>query len=209
MLKIENITISNLKNGQLKKELPEFYELDKIIENNPWHSKESVFIHTINVLEGVNNFFKNYKNFKLKDYLNKKLDNYKRKDLLFLAAVFHDLGKKESIVKNGKISSCPKHEIISSLKAKSILKQFSLTKREQYIILGIIKNHSKLHEIVGNDKIKLESQFRILKNLNKDYIIELVIMVMTDTKSSYLKESTPQEYHYRMNFYKEKLEFLT
>lgn len=53
MLEISDITISNLESGKLKGELPEFYELKKVTENNNWHNNESTFNHTIQLLKNV------------------------------------------------------------------------------------------------------------------------------------------------------------
>lgn len=205
MLKIKKITIDKLKSGKLKKELPEFYGLKKVIENNSWHNNESTFTHTLNVLKDLEKFLRNNKNIKLRKYLNQSIDNYKRKDLLFLATVFHDLGKKETIIKNGKLSSFPAHEKISILKSKNILKDFDLSKKEKEIVLGIIKYHSDLHLIVEEENKNLQKQFDKLMKLSKDFSIELIIMVMADTAGSYLKKTAPERYNFRMNFYKEVL----
>jgi UTP:GlnB (protein PII) uridylyltransferase len=205
MLKIEEITIAKLKFGKLKKELPEFYELKKVIENNPWHDNESTFTHTLAVLKELENFLKNNKNNKLKKYLNERLDNYERKDLLYLAAVLHDLGKKETMVKKGKSSSFPKHEKVSAVKAKNILRKFNLSLREKNIVLGIIRNHSDLHAIIDRENKNLKTQFSGLMKLSKGFSIELIILVMVDTADSYLKKTMLERYDFRMNFYKEKL----
>ncbi|HNQ44833.1 MAG TPA: hypothetical protein PKI58_00530 [bacterium] len=42
-MEINDISIKKLKTGDLKEELPEIYELSKVIENNYWHNHESVF----------------------------------------------------------------------------------------------------------------------------------------------------------------------
>lgn len=208
MLKISQITISKLESGKLKEELPEFYDLEKIIENNPWHNNESTFVHTLTVLKRLNKILKNSKDEKLKKYLNKKVGSYKRKELLFLAGVLHDLGKKETIQKNGKISSFPEHEKISISKARKILKKSDLSKKDKDIVLGVIKNHSRLHSIVEADNVNLEKQFDKLKNVCSNFIVELVILVMADTADSYLKETNSQKYNFRMRFYREKVKTL-
>ncbi len=205
MIKIKDISINNLKTGKLKKELPEFYKLKKVIENNPWHNNESTFVHTLAVLKELNKFFRNNKNIKIKKYINEKVDSYNRKDLLILATVFHDLGKKETIIKNGKITSFPEHEKISIEKAKIILKKFNLSKRERNIILGIIKEHSHLHLIIEKDNKKLKKQFQEIKKSSKDYFVELVIMVMADTTGSFLKKTNQEKYNFRVKFYRDEL----
>lgn len=205
IIKIENITINKLKQGKFKEELSEFYELKKVIENNSWHNNESTFTHTLAVLTELEKFFRNNKNTKIKNYLNKKVDNYSRKDLLFLATVLHDFGKKETIIKNGKISFFPKHEDVSVFKAKKVLKKFALSKREKNIICGTIRKHSDLHDIIDDDNKNLKKQFAKLMKQSKDFSIELVIMVMADTVASYLKKTMPRKYNFKINFYKKSL----
>lgn len=205
IIKIEEITINKLKSGKFKKELPEFYELKKVIENNSWHNNESTFTHTLAVLMELEKFFRNNKNTKINNYLNKKADNYSRKDLLFLATVLHDFGKKETIIKNGKISSFPKHENVSVLKANKVLKKFALSKREKDIVCGTIRKHSDLHDIVDDDNKNLRKQFAKVIKSSKSFSIELIIMVMMDTVASYLKKTMPKKYNFKINFYKKIL----
>lgn len=208
-MKIKELTIKNLKSGKFIKELPEFYELKNIIENNSWHKNESTFNHTLNVLDNYLRFLNKNKNNNLRKYLGQKIDNYKRKDLLHLAIVLHDIGKVETIVKNGKKSSFPKHEIISVLKSRKILKRFNLSSNEASIILGTIKNHSKEHDIVDISNNNLKIQFNdIIKNIST-YVIELTILVMMDTLNSYLKETAPNRYKFKINFYKKVLVLLS
>lgn len=204
-MKIKDITIKKLKSGKLKKELSEFYELKNIIENNQWHNRESTFAHTLVVLDELQKFLINNKNVKLKAYLNKRVDDYARKNLLFLAIVFHDLGKKETIIKKGKTSTFPKHEEISIVKARKILEKFDLSKKEEVIVFGIIKYHSYLHAILDEDNKKLITQFKKIKKLSKNYFVELIVMVMVDITKSFLKTSNPKKYNFVMNFYKEIL----
>ena len=185
--------------------LPEFYELKKVIENNPWHNNESTFTHTLAVLNELQKFFKNNKNAKLKLYLNKKIDAYRRKELLFLAIVLHDLGKKETIITKGKISSFPNHEKISVRKARKILRNFNLTGKEKDIVLGIIKDHSHIHDIVRPENFTLAKQFNEIKKISKNYFIELIIMVMADTTAGFLKTTNPSEYKFRVDFYQNEL----
>jgi len=109
MLTVSDISIDKLKNSKLKKELPEFYELKEVIENNDWYNNDSVFNHTLTVLDKLEELLRNVGD-KISNYLNQRITNYTRKDLLFLAAIFHDIGKKETIVRKGEWAECPKYE---------------------------------------------------------------------------------------------------
>lgn len=208
MLKIKDLTVKNLNADKFITELPEFYELKKVIENNPWHDHESTFNHTLKVLVNHDKFLNKNSNLKLVRYLNKKIDNYKRKDLLTLAIFFHDFGKKETLVKQGDFTAFPEHDKISVLKAKKILNKFELSNNEKKIVLGIVEHHTSLHLMVETDNSNLEKEFNKLARTNQDYIAELVILVMTDTLNGYLKKTMPEKYKFRINFYKDKLKEL-
>jgi len=51
MIKVSAINIKKLKDGEFKKELPEFYELKDVVENNAWHNDDIVFTHALMVLK--------------------------------------------------------------------------------------------------------------------------------------------------------------
>jgi len=204
---INDLTIKKIVFNRLLNELPEFYELKNVIENNNWHHNESTFDHTLKVLSNYIKFFVKSSD-KISKYLNKKVDKYQIKDLIYLAVILHDLGKKETIIKSGDKSSFPLHEKISVAKSKKILNKFNFSASEKNFVLEIIKQHSYLHSIVEPDNKNLEQQFNGLKKKMPQYIVGLVILVMADTINSYLKETMPKKYKFRISFYKEKLNSL-
>lgn len=207
-MKISDLTIKNLKSGKLSHDLPDFYELKDVIENNDWHNNESTFDHTLNVLKNYNNFLKQNKNKKLEKYLNQKVDSLKRKDLLCLAIIFHDFGKKETLKLDGKISTFPLHEKISVLKIKKILTKLKLSASEKKIVNSVISKHTSLYEMFAFENEKLENQFNKIEKASGNYIIELVLLVLNDSLNGYLKVTNPSMYKYRINYYKERLQEL-
>jgi len=51
-IQITDLTIENLRDRKFIQEIPEFYQLRNVVENfPPWHYHESVFDHTLAVLE--------------------------------------------------------------------------------------------------------------------------------------------------------------
>jgi len=205
---INDITIKKIKSNKLLNELPEFYELKSVIENGNWHNNESTFDHTLNVLSNYVKFLVK-SNGNVSEYLNEKINTYQVKDLIYLAVLFHDLGKKETIIKSGDKSSFPLHEKISVAKSRKILNKFNLSVSEKKFVLEIIKQHSYLHSIVELGNKKMEQQFNGLREKMPQYIVGLVILVMVDTINSYLKVTMPEKYKFRINYYKEKLKSLT
>jgi len=201
------INIKNLKSGKLSDLLPEFYELKNSFENSKdgWHQQESVFDHTLNVLEALEKTFTDNNN--LKNYFDKKIDNYSKKELLEIATTFHDIGKKEAMVKKDEFTKCAGHEEIGVKKAKTILERFSLSPRETQMILDIIANHSVFHHLLNPDNPNFLKDLEGLHNRFGESIYpELIILSYADTVNSKLKVVDPEEFEYRINFYKTEIE---
>ena len=200
MLKLSDINIEKLKKNKLESELPEFYELKNIVENNAWHINDSVFDHTVNVLEKLEELMNNAK-YKIRIYLNEKIDNYSKKDILFLAALFHDIAKKETIKTGGAITSCPNHEEEGSHKCKAILSRFDLSEKEKDVIVRIVRYHGEIHAIVDPENERLEDQYKEFRTKYHDILLELILLAMADISGCQLNENDPDEFNFRMNFY--------
>jgi len=200
MLKISDITIEKIKNNKLTKELPEFYELENVIENNLWHTNDSTFNHTLVVLKKLE-ILVSHVNKKIKLYLNKKVDNYTRKDLLFLATLFHDIAKKEACVKDGMSTSFLKHEELGHSKAKNILNRFDLSKKEKEIVLRIVKNHGMIHSFLDLETNELGKKFEKYMKDYKDIFLELILLSLADTLGCQLKSNNPKNFKFRIKFF--------
>jgi len=198
------LNIGKIRNGEFSDLIPEFYELKDVIENNDWHNNDSVFDHTLNVLEKLEELLKDVKD-KISDYLNQKITNYTRKDLLFLAALFHDIAKKETLVKNNDITSCLKHEEVGAIKVKEILSQFDLSEVEKDLVVQIVKYHGVVHLIIEPNNEKLDEEFAKFRISYSNIFLELILLAMTDTLGSQLSENKPEEFNFRINFFKKVL----
>jgi len=200
MIKVSDINIEKLRNKQFQNELPEFFELENFIENNAWHNNDSVFNHTLAVLDELEKLLKNVNN-KINSYLNQKVDGHIRRELLFLGALFHDIAKSDVLVKNGDLTSCPKHEEVGSEKVKSILDRFDLSDREKAVVADIVKYHGEIHIILNPKNNKTEEQFDKFKSERHDIFTELILLGMADTLGSQLKDNDPDGFKFRIDFY--------
>lgn len=229
-IKLSEITIEKVKSGGLKDFIPEFYELEKIIENNPWHNKESVFDHTLSVLDSLEEIIRNSKK-EIKQTLSKIIDKNSRKNLLHVATLLHDIGKEETITDLGcGVRGCPGHEKEGAQKTEKILRRFNLSSRESKIITDIVRNHGVIHDIiglryedfkkgigkehglthvmVGLENKNFQKEYKNFKEKFSNIYLELILLAFADTIGSYLKKTKPVEFRHRINFYKKELENL-
>tara|TARA_Y100000310_G_C20634678_1_gene790538 strand:+ start:137 stop:760 length:624 start_codon:yes stop_codon:yes gene_type:complete len=200
MLKISDLTIEKLRAGEVLKELPEFYELKEIIEDNDWHANDTVFNHTLTTLEKLEFLLEKTKP-EIKSHLNQIITQNTRKQLLFLSTILHDLGKKETKTSRNNMVVFPHHEEVGAQKIKNILDRFDLSEPEKKIITNIVKHHGDIHWILSPTNDKLEEQFEEFKRKFSDIFLELILLGMADTLGGQLQDKHPNEFDFRINFY--------
>jgi len=204
-IKLSSLTIKKIKKKELEKLIPEFYQLEEVVENNPWHNEESVFDHTLSVLDNLEKIIRNSKK-EIKQALNKIIDKNSRKSLLYVAALLHDIGKKETITDlGGGARGCPGHEKKGVQKTEKILKRFSLSQKEFKIVTDIVRNHGVIHDIIGLENKNFQKEYKNFKKKFSNIYLELILLAFADTIGSYLKKTKPAEFRYRINFYKKEL----
>ena len=198
------LDIVKLRAGEFMQLIPEIYELKDAVENNPWHHYESVFDHTLSVLENLKVLLEKTSQ-KINSYLDQKVEKHTRRQLLFLGTLFHDIGKKEALVKNGESSTCPNHEEIGFVKSEKILDGFDLPKTEKEFVARIVKNHGAIHNILDLKNNNLKQDYGDFKNKFSDMSLELILLGFADTSGSYLKKTNPEEFKFRISFFENVL----
>lgn len=198
-IKFSEIAVKKIKNRELEKIIPELYELEKVFENNRSHNNDSVFSHTISVLIELEKLFDRV-NKGIKDYLEQKVDFHSRKELLFFAAVFHDIGKKETLEREKDITKCPGHEKISSKKLQDIIPRFLLSDKERGMIIQIISNHGFLHNLLDNPGDNLNKKAKEFQEKCHNIFLEFVLLTIADVLGGQLKENNPKEFDFRIDF---------
>ena len=197
--RLSELTIEKIKNREFEKFIPELYELGEIIENNLWHNNDNVLTHTISVLVELEQLFKGL-NERIRVYLDKKINTYSRKELLFLVALFHDIGKKETYKKENDTTKCPGHEEAGALKLKTILARFDLSEHEKKFIIEIVRNHGIIHEILNYPEENPEKKTEEFKEKNLDVFLEIILLAIADMLASQLKDNNPEDFKFRMDF---------
>lgn len=198
LLDISNdLSLSNIKDGFLVHKIPELYELKNCIENNPWHHNISVFDHTVEVLEQLDKILL-WLNQKLLSHLDIKVERNKKKDLLYLASLFHDISKNDTFdYKEWFWTVCPGHEELWAIKVKPILNKIDLTLKEKSLVEELIKYHWEIHYL-----LKPDFNVKEYKEKHKGRFIELILLAYVDTLASELKIDNKKDYDFRIEFYK-------
>ena len=198
-VKTSEFIIDRIKNKEFKDVIPELYELEGVIENNLWHTNDSVFDHIISVVTELEDVIERA-NENIKDYLGEKIDNYTKKEILFLGSIFHDIAKKETFIKEGDATKCTGHEEKGGEKVKDIIKRFDLSEREQGLVIQTVKNHGVIHEILNNPDEDIEKQVDDFKEEHPDIFLETALLAMADLLGSQLKNNSPKEFEFRKEF---------
>lgn len=198
-IRLSEFTIERIQNREFEKLIPELYELEEIIENNPWHNNDNVLNHTISLLRELEELIKK-PNDKIKVYLDKKINTYSRRKLLFLAALLHDIGKKETYKKEKDITECLGHEEVGAVKLKTILPRFNLSENEEEFVIKIVRNHGVIHEILNYPDENPEKKTEEFKKRHPEVFLEIIILAIADMLGSQLKDNRPEEFNFRMGF---------
>ncbi|MFC1701002.1 HD domain-containing protein [Patescibacteria group bacterium] len=201
MIKVSAINIEKLRNNQFQDELPEFFELKNYVENNSWHNNDSVFNHTLTVLTELEKLLRDINN-KINSYLNQKIENYTKRDLLFLGTLFHDIAKSDTFVKTDNSTTCKNHEELGSEKVAKILDRFDLSNQEKAIIIDIVKFHGDIHIILSPNNKNIDEQYQEFKTKRHEIFMELILLAMADTLGSQLKDNNSEDFKFRIDFYK-------
>jgi len=198
-IKLSEFTIEKIKNREFEKVIPGLYELEKVIENNPWHNNDPVLSHIISVVTELNNLIGTV-NDNIKEYLNQKIKNYSKRKLLFLAAIFHDIAKKETLKKENNITLCLRHEKIGAKKLKNIISRFDLMEKEKEFVIEIVKNHGFIHEILFHPEENPNQKWKEFKEKNPDIFLEIALLSKADMLGSQLKKNIPEDFDFRKDF---------
>ncbi|MEI7792178.1 MAG: NUDIX domain-containing protein [Candidatus Berkelbacteria bacterium] len=185
--------------------IPEFVKNIPIIENSTWHDKESVFEHTLNVIEALN-MLKDSIKASAKTVLSTKIDKYSRGELLMLSALLHDVAKKDTITPDGEDTLCTNHEEKGAIAAQAILARLDLSEDEKNIVTETIANHNEIHLLTGGDFVD-PLQHAEFKEKYKNVYLELVMLGGADVAATHhsAREVGLRTLALREDFYKLEL----
>jgi len=195
------LNIDRIKSGEFRDVVPELYNLNTVLENNPWHNSESVFDHTLKVCTSLFNIVGGL-SAQQKTYLDGKIDRLNKREILSLAVVFHDLGKKETLINEGNFARCPGHEAAAENIVRDIIVRLMLSSKDGDRLLRIVLNHGLIHKIIDRDDSKYNISIERMAIDHTDIYFDLILLGYADTKTSYLATTNPEEYKLRIDRYK-------
>ena len=198
------INTEKIERGEFRDIIPEFYELEGTIENNDWHNNDSTFNHTLAALKSLEKVLEEVKE-DVSDYLSQKVSNYTRKDLLRLSTLFHDIAKKETVIKNGDKTSFPKHDNKGAVKAGKILFRFDLSENERNLVCEITKHHLIIQEILKPFRSSPNEGIYEVKKKYPNMFWELILIGYADTLGCQPNQNVIDEFNARVKFYKQVL----
>ena len=202
MLNLSDFSVENIKSGKLADQLPEFYALKDIIENNAGHINDPVFDHCVRTGEAMFSLYTDLPQ-KIKNILQEKIGIESRKELLFISALLHDVGKLKVPMDNqgGFIG----HELAGAELARDfILKRINISPEVQAHIVSIIENHGMLHAM-SNDPERLKDRVLEVGQKYPSIFLELILLVLADLIASDLLALNPTVYNFKVSFFKQTL----
>ncbi len=199
MLAATDIHIESILDGSLTHDFPEFYQLKTVIENNGGHASQSVFDHSIESVEALEDLVAELSP-TLKAKLEEPVGNVTRGTILTIATLFHDIGKlNEEANERGAFVH---HDVLGAeLVQTTVLKHIDLEPVARVRFVELIAHHLVLH-YMSDDKESLDENMKKFFIEYEDIALELILLVLADLRGSNLPELNPSIYIFKDRYFK-------
>ncbi len=198
MLRISDCSPENLQSGKLANQLPEFYALKNIIENNAGHINDPVFNHCIRTAQKISELLNTVRP-KTKSQLANKIGNYSRAELVYIAALLHDIGK-QAITPTAEGAFIGHEKAGAELVKNQTLQKIDITPAEQAHIADIITHHGLLHEASNNADSATKNVQSVLIQ-HPSIALELILLFLADLIASDLPTINPSAYNFKTSLF--------
>jgi UTP:GlnB (protein PII) uridylyltransferase len=200
------INAADVRDGKWSGEIPEVYALRDVVENSRrWHKNDSVFDHSLRAMDGLDDVLEKAGE-TVHTYLGQVVGRYSRKELLYLALLFHDLGKKDTLRVVDGFTQAPDHESVGAEQAVPILSRLGLTEEESDYVVVLIRNHGVTFSAVTPQNDRQEEQISEIREQYGDVFVEIILLSMADALGSQIGETDPTEFIFRIRTYEGILE---
>jgi hypothetical protein len=190
----------------LQSELPELYKQRSTILNNPWHDHQSVFDHTLAVMNSLETIAQLPG---VAAFLNTQVEGVFWKQIVSTVALLHDVGCASTWVTDSKtdLTDCPGHEKASGDMSRVICKRWKMSESLTQKISWLVYHHLDIHHAI-NRIIETHDEKRIftaLQKTSKNLYLPLLIQGYADTMGSDLKTLNPNDYSIREKMYQKEI----
>jgi hypothetical protein len=178
---------------------PLFLRLKNVVEISPYHDHEDVYSHSLKtkdiaIKEIRGDFITNPQAKQLfEQYTNEDINGMKRKDMMVLIALLHDIGKVLSVKEAGETrsiletrsdgnTSCPGHEYRGSLIVGTILSELNISPELISSIAQVIALHDTFNDgyMVQKSSWSMEQLISEVKSRAEDTYIEALFNIYCD-----------------------------
>jgi len=180
---------------------PEVQALDNIVEKNDYHNEASALRHTVYVVQHIKEVIRNInpglteEGERHKDYLDEKVGDYTRGDLLQVAAVVHDIGKAMMTInkrtgekvpvfqtkKDGKTTAIW-HDRVAGPRVYEMMKEHGLSEPDAAYVRDVVSYHMSVFHLYNTIEQAKNPQKTLDKARKKagDLWIDLLTHALAD-----------------------------
>ena len=203
MIDLSALSSTSLLDGVFENELPEYYALRSIVENNAWHDNQDVFSHSVKVFEGLElvlkgGMFSESTRVALRKRLDTMVDDFSREDLLKIATLLHDISKLDTLfIHEDGSMSCPGHEFLSAAWVDRFADRFGLSGESLSAVEFLVSRHGFVGQMMGSiyEHGHPDHFSKIFFAGAKDWGVELLLFMHADAHGSDLDQLDVEKLH--------------
>jgi len=160
--------------GILSVVLPEIEAL-RGVKQGPYHHLD-VWKHTLETLRQLEMYLDNIKSKDMRIYLNEIVSSgRKRLALIKLAALLHDIGKPQSMKREGKKIIFHGHEKIGRNLTRQICLRLKLSNEERQMLERIVFLHLRPGYLADSEFVSARAKFRYFRDAGKEAVATLLV----------------------------------
>ncbi len=199
------LTIENIRQGAYQTELPELYQLRGLIENNASHDHDDVFEHNLRTATALETLL-NQSNQQIQASLGESVGCFTGGQILWLAGLFHDIGKARTEVRDGEYNRFPGHESSGAEILKSMLTRFGLATAVAERLIYLVGEHGVLHQEYGAGPESFQKKWLEIYTHYPAIILELVLLTIADTAGANTPKNNQPAQEIKIEFFKHLLQ---